>query len=174
MVNAVAIHNARLYEWAQIYAAERQALLKKLDGTTEKNSQPPRSRFQIKTIPEAIRSLFRALSSNRFGSGSDRLGWCARGGLELPTFWFVAMEAGNLSALRGVAYGRFGFFSCSSVVCMLYANFPMRSTLIPISQAFRDDSPASGERAIAADRDRFADRSGERRKAVQETNSDTK
>jgi hypothetical protein len=39
----------------------------------------------------------------------------------------------------------------------LYANFPMRSTLIfPISQAFRDDSPASGERAIAADRDRFA------------------
>jgi hypothetical protein len=26
---------------------------------------------------------------------------------------------------------------------MLYANFPMRSTLIPISQAFRDDSPAS-------------------------------
>jgi hypothetical protein len=54
MVNAMAIHNARLYEWAQIYAAERQALLKKLDGTTEKNSQPPRSRFQIKTIPEAI------------------------------------------------------------------------------------------------------------------------
>jgi hypothetical protein len=57
---------------------------------------------------------------------------------------------------------------------MLYANFPMRSTLIPISQAFRDDSPASGERAIAADRDGFADRSDERRKAVQETNSDTK
>jgi hypothetical protein len=52
MVNAVAIHNARLYEWAQIYAAERQALLKKLDGTTEKNSQPPRSRSQIQTIPE--------------------------------------------------------------------------------------------------------------------------
>jgi GAF domain-containing protein len=25
---AVAIHNARLYEWAQIYAAERQRLLK--------------------------------------------------------------------------------------------------------------------------------------------------
>jgi len=28
---AVAIHNARLYEWAQIYAAERQSLLKKID-----------------------------------------------------------------------------------------------------------------------------------------------
>jgi len=28
---AVAIHNARLYEWAQIYALERQTLLKKLD-----------------------------------------------------------------------------------------------------------------------------------------------
>jgi GAF domain-containing protein len=26
---AVAIHNARLYEWAQIYAAERESLLKK-------------------------------------------------------------------------------------------------------------------------------------------------
>ena len=58
MVNAVAIHNPRLYEWAQVYAAERQALFKKLDGTIENNSQPPRSRFQIKTIPEAIRSLF--------------------------------------------------------------------------------------------------------------------
>jgi PAS domain S-box-containing protein len=33
---AVAIHNARLYEWAEIYAAERQSLLKKADasGTT--------------------------------------------------------------------------------------------------------------------------------------------
>jgi hypothetical protein len=136
MVNAVAIHNARLYEWAQIYAAERQALLKKLDGTTEKNSQPPRSRFQIETIPEAIRSLFRALSSNRFGSGSDRLGWCARGEIELPTFWFVDMKAGNLSALRGVAYGRFGSFSCSSVVRKLYANFPMRSTSISYFTSF--------------------------------------
>ena len=29
----VAIHNARLYEWAQIYAAERQSLLRKLDET---------------------------------------------------------------------------------------------------------------------------------------------
>ena len=35
---AVAIHNARLYEWAQIYAAERQSLLRKLDETP-KNSQ---------------------------------------------------------------------------------------------------------------------------------------
>lgn len=35
---AVAIHNARLYEWAQIYAAERQALLKKLDQTTARNA----------------------------------------------------------------------------------------------------------------------------------------
>ncbi len=32
------------------------------------------------------------------------------GGLELPTFWFVAVEAGNLSALRGVASGRFCYF----------------------------------------------------------------
>jgi PAS domain S-box-containing protein len=30
---AVAIQNARLYEWAEIYAAERQSLLKKADGT---------------------------------------------------------------------------------------------------------------------------------------------
>jgi PAS domain S-box-containing protein len=30
---AVAIHNARLYEWAQIYANERQTLLKKIDDT---------------------------------------------------------------------------------------------------------------------------------------------
>jgi PAS domain S-box-containing protein len=29
---AVAIHNARLYEWAEIYAAERQSLLKKADA----------------------------------------------------------------------------------------------------------------------------------------------
>jgi PAS domain S-box-containing protein len=42
---AVAIHNARLYEWAQIYAAERQTLLKKLDQTTDKNVDPPRGRF---------------------------------------------------------------------------------------------------------------------------------
>jgi len=34
---AVAIHNARLYEWAQIYAAERQSLLRKLD----ESSNPP-------------------------------------------------------------------------------------------------------------------------------------
>jgi PAS domain S-box-containing protein len=38
---AVAIHNARLYEWAQIYAAERQTLLKKLDQATD----PSRGRF---------------------------------------------------------------------------------------------------------------------------------
>jgi PAS domain S-box-containing protein len=42
---AVAIHNARLYEWAQIYAAERQTLLKKLDQTADKNADPPRDRF---------------------------------------------------------------------------------------------------------------------------------
>jgi GAF domain-containing protein len=29
---AVAIHNARLYEWAEIYAAEREGLLKKANG----------------------------------------------------------------------------------------------------------------------------------------------
>ena len=29
---AVAIHNARLYEWAEIYAAERQSLLQKADN----------------------------------------------------------------------------------------------------------------------------------------------
>jgi transcriptional regulator with GAF, ATPase, and Fis domain len=32
---AVAIHNARLYEWAQIYATERQSLLKKIDETSK-------------------------------------------------------------------------------------------------------------------------------------------
>ena len=32
------------------------------------------------------------------------------GGLELPAFWFVAVEAGNLSASDGVAYGRFRRF----------------------------------------------------------------
>ena len=42
---AVAIHNARLYEWAQIYAAERQTLLKKLDQTSNKGIDPPRGRF---------------------------------------------------------------------------------------------------------------------------------
>jgi PAS domain S-box-containing protein len=42
---AVAIHNARLYEWAQIYSAERQTLLKKLEHIGEKNSDPPRGRF---------------------------------------------------------------------------------------------------------------------------------
>jgi hypothetical protein len=41
--------------------------------------------------------------------------------VELSTFWFVAVEAGNLSTLRGVAYGRFRCFSCSSVVRKLYA-----------------------------------------------------
>ncbi len=42
---AVAIHNARLYEWAQIYAAERQTLLKKLDQTADKNAAPLRGHF---------------------------------------------------------------------------------------------------------------------------------
>jgi len=42
---AVAIHNARLYEWAQIYAAERKTLLKKLDENAEKNIDPPRGRL---------------------------------------------------------------------------------------------------------------------------------
>jgi GAF domain-containing protein len=42
---AVAIHNARLYEWAQIYAVERQTLLKKLDETAYKNADPARGRF---------------------------------------------------------------------------------------------------------------------------------
>ena len=42
---AVAIHNARLYEWAQIYSAERQTLLEKLDETIDKNTDSPRERF---------------------------------------------------------------------------------------------------------------------------------
>jgi PAS domain S-box-containing protein len=42
---AVAIHNARLYEWAQIYAVERQALLKKLDQATNKGGNPSHGRF---------------------------------------------------------------------------------------------------------------------------------
>jgi PAS domain S-box-containing protein len=42
---AVAINNARLYEWAQIYAAERKTLLKKLDEAADKNTDPSRERF---------------------------------------------------------------------------------------------------------------------------------
>src|SRR5215470_4642048 len=42
--------------------------------------------------------------------------------LELPTFWFVAVEAGNLNALRGVASGLFAIFPCSSIVRKLSAN----------------------------------------------------
>jgi PAS domain S-box-containing protein len=45
---AVAIHNARLYEWAQIYASERQTLLKKIDETpksAEDDARPPGRRF---------------------------------------------------------------------------------------------------------------------------------
>ncbi len=45
---AVAIHNARLYEWAQIYAIERQTLLKKIDETpkpAEDDLRPPGRRF---------------------------------------------------------------------------------------------------------------------------------
>jgi GAF domain-containing protein len=32
---AAAIQNARLYEWAEIYAAERKSLLKKIDAAKE-------------------------------------------------------------------------------------------------------------------------------------------
>jgi GAF domain-containing protein len=44
---AVAIHNARLYEWAQIYATERETLLKKIDETPESSGgdAPPGRRF---------------------------------------------------------------------------------------------------------------------------------
>jgi len=45
---AVAIHNARLYEWAQIYATERETLLKKIDETPESSqgdAPPPGRRF---------------------------------------------------------------------------------------------------------------------------------
>jgi PAS domain S-box-containing protein len=45
---AVAIHNARLYEWAQIYATERQTLLKKIDErpkAAEDVPLPPSRRF---------------------------------------------------------------------------------------------------------------------------------
>ena len=38
---AVAIHNARLYEWAQIYAAERQSLLRKLDESPKTSQEDP-------------------------------------------------------------------------------------------------------------------------------------
>ena len=50
-------------------------------------------------------------------------------GLELSTFWFVAVEAGNLSALRGAAYGRFCSFSYSSIVRKLYANSTQRHSV---------------------------------------------
>jgi PAS domain S-box-containing protein len=36
---AVAIHNARLYEWAEIYAAERESLLKKSDGARRASAE---------------------------------------------------------------------------------------------------------------------------------------
>jgi PAS domain S-box-containing protein len=45
---SVAIHNARLYEWAQIYAAERQSLLRKLDDppkSSQQDPEPPRGRL---------------------------------------------------------------------------------------------------------------------------------
>jgi GAF domain-containing protein len=45
---AVAIHNARLYEWAQIYANERKTLLKKIDEppkSAEDASRPSTRRF---------------------------------------------------------------------------------------------------------------------------------
>ena len=42
---AVAIHNARLYEWAQIYAAERRTLLKRLDEAGDRKFCMPRDRF---------------------------------------------------------------------------------------------------------------------------------
>jgi PAS domain S-box-containing protein len=45
---AVAIHNARLYEWGQIYAAERQSLLRKLDESSnapQEDTVPRRSRL---------------------------------------------------------------------------------------------------------------------------------
>jgi PAS domain S-box-containing protein len=35
---SIAIHNARLYQWAQIYAAERETLLKRLDETKSKEA----------------------------------------------------------------------------------------------------------------------------------------
>jgi hypothetical protein len=74
------------------------------------------------------------------------------GALELPTFWFVAVEAGNLSALRGVAYGRFCSFSYSSIVRRLYANFPMRSTLIfPISLQSKLHSLGLVDTAVSED-----------------------
>jgi PAS domain S-box-containing protein len=39
---AVAIHNARLYEWAEIYAAERQQLLKQADTAPKADTNRPR------------------------------------------------------------------------------------------------------------------------------------
>ena len=43
---AVAIHNARLYEWAHIYASERETLLKKIDENPKsaKDERPPPSK----------------------------------------------------------------------------------------------------------------------------------
>jgi hypothetical protein len=68
---AVAIHNARLYEWAQICAAERQTLLKKLNGTTDKTPKHRAVVFQIKNNLGSNPIDIRALPDNRFGSGSD-------------------------------------------------------------------------------------------------------
>jgi transcriptional regulator with GAF, ATPase, and Fis domain len=45
---AVAIHNARLYQWAQIYANERETLLKKIEEkpkSAENEPKPPSTRF---------------------------------------------------------------------------------------------------------------------------------
>ena len=49
------------------------------------------------------------------------------GGFELPTFWFVAKDTGNLSASSGVAYGRFCCFPCSSIVRKLSVDSPILS-----------------------------------------------
>jgi hypothetical protein len=46
----------------------------------------------------------------------------APGGTRTPDVLVRRYEGGNLSALRGVAYGRFCSFSCSSIVRKLYAN----------------------------------------------------
>jgi hypothetical protein len=57
---------------------------------------------------QTLQKVARQVARNRFlvqPFRKPRFYWCARGGLELPTFWFVAEQGQNLSACSGVAYG---------------------------------------------------------------------
>jgi len=57
-------------------------------------------------MKDVIRYIFVAAASLRKSRKLKMKGKVVRpGGLELPTFWFVAEQGQNLSACSGVAYG---------------------------------------------------------------------